>query len=106
MKTPFVLLMGLVFALSSSCREKPSPQPEKLSPLYVELLLLNEEYKLPLSNLTPEQYSARVKEILEKYGTTKEEFIRHIQNLSNEPETLKGFYENVSRMLLESKNKR
>ena len=99
-------LLFLVSVMFLGCKQEPSaPIDNQLADLYTELVLLSEEYKLPSSRVSPEQYQQKIQEILQKYKTTKEQFTAEIQALSNNQDTFRQFYESVRRKLQDRKGK-
>ena len=88
------------------CKQETSPSVNgQLVDLYAELILLSEEYKLPSSGLSQEQYQRKIRETLKKHNTTREQFTAEIQALSNNRETFRQFYESVSKRLQERRDK-
>ena len=99
-------LFFFVSVMVFGCKQESSVSVNgELVDLYVELVLLNEEYKLPSSGLSQEQYQQKIRETLQKHNTTREQFTTEIQALSNNRETFRQFYDSVSKRLQEHRGK-
>ncbi|MBF8247918.1 MAG: hypothetical protein HW374_718 [Bacteroidetes bacterium] len=73
--------------------------------LYARLLLLNEEYKTSLPTMTLDEFHRKSEEILAAQKTNKEEFIARVQAVSNDPESFRLFYDEVSKSIQELSKK-
>ena len=92
----------------SACDSQPAGDKNAdsdLVSLYARLLLLNEEYKSPSSKMTLDEFSRKTEEVLVAHKTNKEEFIARVQAVSNDPESFRLFYDEVSKSLQEFSKK-
>ena len=73
--------------------------------LYARLLLLNEEYKSPSSKMTLDEFRRKTEEVLVTHKTNKAEFIARVQAVSDDPESFRLFYDDVSKSVQELSKK-
>jgi len=73
--------------------------------LYARLLRLNEEYKTPSSKMTLDEFRRKTEETLLAHKTNKEEFIARVQAVSNDQQSFRLFYDEVSKSVQELSKK-
>ena len=95
-------------AFLSACDSPPAGDKNAdsdLVMLYARLLLLNEEYKTSSPSMTLDEFHRKSEEILVAHKTNKEEFIARVQAVSNDPESFRLFYDDVSKSVQELNKK-
>lgn len=95
-------LVGLVVLSACDSSQTVAKQPDsELVALYSRLLVLNEEYKSASSKMTLDEFRQKTEETLANYKTNKEEFIARVQAVSNDFESFRLFYDEVSKSVQE-----
>ena len=105
---PAILLFFTIPMLMCSCakqKENLTPDDEKLVPVYVDLLLLSEEYKASASQPDSTVYRREVDSILSTNRLTRELFLNKLKALAQSPPVYQQFAEKVRKDLEHRKPK-
>ncbi|MGB2870051.1 MAG: hypothetical protein WBD36_16500 [Bacteroidota bacterium] len=94
---PFLLIVG------AGCSRTSPVDTDKLADAYVQVILLQEQYRRSDSTATPQQHEQRIKETLASFQLTPEEFRTQFESVSQFQETLSRFYERVNKKLVEKR---
>jgi hypothetical protein len=105
---PAILLLFVVLALMCGCakrKENLTTDDEKLVPVYAELLMLSEEFKVVPSQPDSIAYRREVDSILSTNGLTRELFSKKLKILAQTPVVYQQFAEKVRKDLEHRKPK-
>ena len=93
-------LLPFLLILSTGCSRTSSADTDKLADAYVEVILLQEQYRRSDSTTTPQQHEQRIKETLASFQMTPDEFRAKFESVSQSQESLSLFYERVNKKLI------